>query len=1727
MLHGRRVRSFTDLRATVAERVSIGGDDVEEDISAFLASARPFWKKATWGDALLKDVRLSGEEDEAAHEDPQVVEWVKSLAAQIGVSPREAQMVAHTCSQDYVAQITRDTGGSFGGSPYSTQVVRFYFLERCSKILTKSQLLHFTSQPNSTLGRIKAGLDDERERIVGILAGEVDLSLGPAKVDGGFATDCYRRERSHQRCHEMCLLLQHLFCLAHCGRPRSKAELVSEMKRLLSVQQAGQPAAAAAAAAAAAPPAGGADAVEADPGRLSVLSAFLKGKNLLLDAATVNLFKIVFVSYVCQGLTALAPLEAGETVSSLLGSRTYAALTSLDGPEGSLLRLVIYSLENPHSRYNPKISPAMVCSGLAFLLYTLTGKYSPPPEAVLSGAAAQQAGGPAAGGAGAQGGDGAGVGGIVANTLIPGVHAVDIFSACPGAAAGVPADGSGSGDAGTPDAYTDIDRAQECVAQPQRLLARRVLKVMRAFTPSRISDGISEVQLLLMTRVALASRDPESTEGGLPEDADMGEEAAQKGAAGANMIQDLAKTAGWLFPSCVATTALIEIVCEAKPSQQDDWWSCLSSLDKVAVQYPFSSTLQGAASVQRDKKEGGPSMTMGDQSQCLEEGQRVLAELPYNSTQYELIVLPRDGDGGARVPDALGNWTAPLAPIPNAAQAASAEKSIGDRMELGSLQTEQGPHQVFCVWELPKDKTMNGWHWMCMRMVHVFKIGRRTEPHSERWLVPYLELVNAIVPLFHTMICGPDNNPRDELAHFARAGYLRLQEIEGYLQELQAVLAGCDRHADGGRQIQTFSWTLPVIVGEMISSLIEWQDARCYTQRAGLVNSCSLLLRSLLNMSRIAHSPCPSVTENIIASLRCLFQPGRQTSRSPLLHMFWVVEAANKKCTCTRAILSLLSNLLAHPDDHVHLAEDLYEITSYICEVFTDIGNQWYSSAGEQWELIYFCLKAIFDVIRQTRVHRNFSRPASGVGRPKEIPVLQHLVSNARMGRALTEMLSRVAASVFDMGRQERGLSPELAGKVLLLTLQISEYGLRACEDEKRAGKPLPTFATLLSETDTTFNSKHSDKFTIPSLLFHICAFGTDDVAKIQAAKTFALLCSVAQPGSLLRHVGYRATSTGKRLLHDIDPMKSNSATTKLYLYMNDPEVRQAYVHGLLHPDVNNTQMPTIFQSRPELSEVWEDASRSTCHLLSLLRMMTSMVTHQPQLFVQSFFDKALPMANPLGTLLKHYVLTKEQEWENDPRPAVKEAVLALVTAALECREPCRSLVLARTVPTLSINIAAAAEGIGNKLAGKGNRSCSWDCMPMIHEEDLEGLKKSLDASVGEGGLPCLLFDRSRSWPQCGFVRRSSSLVEAPMSLVVGPLTAHPAVSHRDSILKHASAVARGAFEKAGFKDVNVTASWALEKPVDDPEFWPILAEALSVARFQLGQWMADGSSSKPEQAGEMSWWILIAGHVLRSVSIASSLEMLYPPSKFKDPSTEGYDTAVLVRAVRGCLSRVLGQWGDSDPSSPTAGILGMMIPEKADTDDGVAALDGLLGQAAGLFYGTVKVQVPLHRFSDTPRKRLSSTRLSPSPRKVSIMGDGSPKLVSPLVRPMGFSNNTPSELPSTLFPATPMMLDAGGNGPSMEVLYLDEAQSQRVRTSLSQSPASCDSQHASTTLTDYALRTAAQDGSGGAGRHPRQRRRRRTRPRRRMSPAALQHPRPPLSPSHRLYRKGPSTPAK
>ena len=141
--------------------------------------------------------------------------------------------------------------------------------------------------------------------------------------------------------------------------------------------------------------------------------------------------------------------------------------------------------------------------------------------------------------------------------------------------------------------------------------------------------------------------------------------------------------------------------------------------------------------------------TIGSGEMSSDNHQRVLADLPEDSALYEIKFLQASADiQRVVVPSAFGNWLAPLAPIPGQKAILEAERLIRSRVERPEEVLTN--NQIFAVWQLPPDKGINGWMWMCMRVLHLLKL-RGAEPSSEKWLVPYLELVNGVVPLFHVI----------------------------------------------------------------------------------------------------------------------------------------------------------------------------------------------------------------------------------------------------------------------------------------------------------------------------------------------------------------------------------------------------------------------------------------------------------------------------------------------------------------------------------------------------------------------------------------------------------------------------------------------------------------------------------------------------------------------------------------------------------------------------------------------------------------------------------------------------------------------------------------------------------------------------------------------------------------------------------------------------------------
>eukprot|EP01063_Lacrimia_lanifica_P009437 TRINITY_DN16444_c0_g1_i1.p1 TRINITY_DN16444_c0_g1~~TRINITY_DN16444_c0_g1_i1.p1 ORF type:complete len:2545 (+),score=828.78 TRINITY_DN16444_c0_g1_i1:100-7734(+) len=1283
--------------------------------------------------------------------------------------------------------------------------------------------------------------------------------------------------------------------------------------------------------------------------------------------------RTVLTAWLSQCLTALSPLPSGKSCKDVLGEAVHSFLLALDGPEAALVHLVMWCLDY---RDTGPPSHAVVCAGLATLRYLVTGVYAPP-------------------------------------------QLTD-----------------------QPDAVPVLDfSAFSYVTGPYKHIGRAVLKLLvGVLNPSRAT----EKHLLLLSRAAVACRE-------VRDGSDTGH---------GQLLDQLVKQAGWLFPSCVATTALLELVAADVPSQQEHWWQCLSTLDKVAIDYPYDGAALGC-----------DMATMGH-----DPAQRARAMLPTEATLGEVITLPRDADGVHRVPAGFGNdWFAPMAPLPTAKHV---DEAINCQNLSRALTAGQPAAQhVVTVWELPE--AVNGWQWMLMRILHVVKLGRRTEP-SEQWVVGYLELVRAAIALMHTMVCGDE--PANEFAHFTSCGMRRLHELQTHLRRLQAEL-GCSGEAP---------WTIPLILGEVLASLVTWQEARCYVVRAGVVQQCSLMLGSLLRVSRTIRSQGGAelhVAGPVLTAFRSLFLPGKQSTRAPLLHLFWVVEASNKSCTCTLAVVGILRELLANPEDYCEIAQDLPDITCYISEVITDLSHQWYHSSHEQWLLTQHCLAALVDAMNHTALPR--SLPGLGgvgaAGSAKAFSTVQHILHHERMSRALATIIGSVTAAAFDRNTAQRGPPAHLSARVLHLALQALEHALVACEELQRARQPLPKLVEILCEPDALVSLKMVDKYSLPGMLFQNAAFAPDDQTKVQAMRTFSLLCAIADNGSLLRHIGYRAGSTGRTLLSWIDPTTSAGSWTKIDLKaIEDPEVQYACKHGMLHPSTDDAAMPSIFRARPDVHEAWLEASLSTCRFLALLRMMQSMVAHQPQLFMQTFLDQGASMADPIGTLLRTFV---GDDSYVEPRPMVTEAVLALLVAGLQAKEPCRSRILARTSATLAVKIVVDSPGIGDLLAGREARGCPWDRMPVLSEAVLAPVREVLGETTG-GALsdPCLLFDGSRSWTQCGFVRRSADVVEGPLSFVVGGISSHPEPQQREKILRAIATAAKQSFKDAGFATLELTATaWfaARGRLISDPQVWPIVAEALHNSRSDLARWMAaspaerggeaagdltlrgrggdaamageHGDAATVHRAGEMSWHILISAHALRALAVVESLRLVFPPKKHTDPLSPLHETAQLVAAVHTCVVRVLGKWGDTRwEESSTAGVLGMLVQSDHPVDG--MKLDGVLGQACGLFYGDVKVPVlPSYfgsagrsdaggsvRAGDTPRLRQApfrstplggayGARPTPSPRRPGTADSGSPRFVSPLMRP-AFADtptwdagNQAAGGPASAFPTTPLDMEVPG----------------------------------------------------------------------------------------------------
>ncbi|KAJ9469892.1 hypothetical protein DIPPA_18100 [Diplonema papillatum] len=1531
-LGGSVVRSFTDLRCAIEDRLRLGGPELEDDLRSFLQAKRNFWTHETWEEAICSEnpwSRWTEAEATVRHEDYRVAAWVARFAESANLTGPDAHKIALLFSPDYAAQIVREAAClHFSDAPLNSQVLKFYFLERRSLITCRCLLLDAVATYGVDLPI--ARIVSMRPLVVRQLSDSPSIRVSPAR---NATSDAFRTERDRQVCFEQTCLLQFLIVLNGVNPDAASKD---ELELLASPDQSQIK-----------EPRSGTSTLQSGATKLSPFSIFSRSRSLIPCPVALAKFRVAFSSWVVQSLvlcffpqtpSEVAILlrerrEKGEQapLSSTLSPDLLSFLTSVEGPEGSLFDIVLYSMDAHHG--SPAPSHPVFCSALCLLRYMITGVFQPPPG-----------------------------------------HGME----------------TERGD-GLP--RLDFGTSLGFLTEPIKKTARRLLNVLSALTRGRTT----EVQLLVLSRANLACK-AEDEPSSIPEE----------DTPSLSLTHQLTKTAGWLFPSCISTTVLLEIVRSASVAHQEEWWLCFRDLDKVAVAYPFEQQSFDAAS--------GPSRSS-----------KLLADLPEESELYDVVALPaREKESRHReVPVALGNWFAPLALIPGPKAAAEAERVIRSRLEAQGLVDSNDVtnlQQFFAVWRLPEGTSMNGWLWMCMRVLHVLKLGRRVEPHADKWLTPFLELVDAIVRVFHVMIFGPVAEPDTELQHFMSAGYKRLQELESCLEQLQSLLGGGDAR-----------WSLALVIGDVLANLVEWQETKCYAQQAAIVGSCSSLLKSLLQVSRRtsphlrASNGIPySVPDSILSAIRCLFQPGGHNARSPLLHLLWVVEAATKKSSCTFGVLSLFKELAANAEDAPIPASDLLEITNYAYEIFSDLSRQWHHGE-EQWELALCCLNTVTLIMKQTRLQKTPmpSSPATLIpkaARTKtpQASVLNNILHHPRTSRALLDIVGRACSTYYDLDRLDKGPSTALTSAVLLKGLEILEQALEECDDLRKKGQPTPGFVSLLCKTESGFPLA-GDRFTVPAMLFHITAFGPDDIMRIQASKTFALLCLVETKGSLLRHVGHRANSSGFRLLRDVDPNRPSGAWAGIHFPVAadgpgaadaDIEIRQAYLHGLQHPHTADAHMPNLFRSRQDIHLAWLDASRNTCRLLCLLRLMRCMVEHQSQLFIQCFMKHG-HLSDPLGQLLRDFVVIRDEEdmgqLPNECRPAVKEAVMDLIVSAFEAPEPCRSIVLARTVPTLTVKITAESPGLGDLLAREDGRGCPWDAMPAVSRTDLQEYATKLQDLFPKGKevFPKVQFDRVRSWTHCGFTRLGPDVVEAPMSFVLGPLSAQPTMRARADILRETAELAKKSFVASGVTELTISASWFNEaRPVFDPEVWPIMAEALAAARVEVGMWISDDlEKARTEWVGGMSWWILIAAHVLRGLSVVSALGVLYPASKateeFAVVSPQVHETAVMVTGVSNCVNKVFGKWGDVDHTSPTCGVLCMLVPSIERTG-GMESLrvDGVLGQAAGLFYGTVAVPMRQYpRVGATPRRKMGAAPAgTPSPRKT--IGDITPKLVSPLIRP-------------------------------------------------------------------------------------------------------------------------------
>eukprot|EP01065_Artemidia_motanka_P002572 TRINITY_DN1121_c0_g1_i1.p1 TRINITY_DN1121_c0_g1~~TRINITY_DN1121_c0_g1_i1.p1 ORF type:complete len:2561 (+),score=797.58 TRINITY_DN1121_c0_g1_i1:675-7685(+) len=1017
---------------------------------------------------------------------------------------------------------------------------------------------------------------------------------------------------------------------------------------------------------------------------------------------------------------------------------------------------------------------------------------------------------------------------------------------------------------------------------------------------------------------------------------------------GGELLACVADIAMFLFPGSLrGSCALLELVCASDVRALPMWWDFLSNIDLISLQmHPH-----------------GDHRAPSDAEWVL----------PSGATMTEVAVLATEQQGVASPPPVSIDSRAPV----------PGSKRLRDEVDRSALRVLEGldpaKSECFVSWRLPEgEPPVDGFRWMCRQCVSLLRISNHS---PESWLAPHLELATVIIRVFRTFVCGPEHlSETDSVQHFASEGHVCLQRLNDCFDDLRTAA-------------QHQGWTVVSVTLDLIGLMADWPDLRCYAERATLVEACTGFLLRLLPVEH--YLPGPPLGALASGTFRPLLEPSAEMHSSMLARLFWSIECAAKRCECTAAITTTLSALLRSLVHFPFLALDLPHVASYVCEVFVGIRTLWLPSNAERAKLAASCLEIIDAIL----VHGAIPRQLPDGARPDLVSdqMLHALLHDDRMGRALAELLASSCADAADP--RVRGRTPAVVS-VVSLCLSVLDRVLRAAAAMRADGAHVPAVVRLLyAEPSASAPLIGGERLSCIALLLRMAADAPRSPlahsAPAVGPRVFALLCEASPPDAgILRHVGGWARPAGALVMNTllgcgVSADLESSIVRQFGHGEQDSVIRAAAADGMLVADPTVSPPPAAFSDDPSLGQraaaAWSTAARSSARLLALLQMLRAIVTHQPILFTEAFLSHRVD-SNPIGRLLRCFVVGKGAEFPADRRPAIVEAVVALLAAAVESREPCSSRIIARSLPTLLVRFTACRRvhpgmpRLGDTLCGNGPRA------PALPLPDFKKLEEALKEANG-GDMPCCVFDRTRSWPVVGFERmrhkedpQGLDTVESTLALVVGAIRTQPRHSARPGLLAAITAALEGVFEAGGYTGTKVSATWyeSEGRPVHDPCVWPKSVEVLFVQRSKLAHWLGRRSTAG---AGEIAHYTSAAAHVLRAITVVASHGL-------RPKRSRGGEAGSLSSAAGQFIRSLLGEWEQGDGAE---GVLSLFSRSR----EGDVVVDGLLSMAAGAFTGVVSVSVPHTAERDatpacTPQLRAADARsygrYSSSPQGLSPM---------------------------------------------------------------------------------------------------------------------------------------------